>query len=861
MEHGADDSGPSEEDHDVKSVSDPESTAPDVSPLLARRGMQEIRRKSLGDVFNSHRQRDRWSPQDVSPSKSKPLKSMSLTPEFLNPISNTFMVRQEKDRSTSQTMHDAKGKNVVQRFIRNATDSIIGGPVILVTGVLQVRFSFDKTSKALKIHVDKARGLKAKGPNGSTSVTNPYVKTYLISKPKESLWKRKTKIVQRTTDPVFAEDLSYVFPAGCDLRSEAVLFVVSGSRKAGQNEFLGQAIVPVGAALDHSVNQPIELRLLPHSDSSVWSPTCTKTNVVGAGQHLSSSSLTQRRKSPIAISLPDTIAELGHDTIETTSSDSPEGNSDSTDDETLVRTPVSNVTSPVPQSSGESIATSTNSNLLSTSAVLSSLEANDGSTENGVEGHKNSISTLEMALSRPEASLVTGQSYALNCQIEDCDDLPVCSGDLRERYFTVSAIIEGHKDKTNNIDCSLCDDSGRLPFDLPIKTEWHTDLVVPFKLSTNRKMPCIQLRLSHVRPHFKQEVGRATVALSTIPIYATASQATIGIVSQPPADIYMHKPKMKRLPPGVKQRKSAHVCHLKVKLWLTKMEQVIHENEGDEDAQLFGEGEIADIDDEVGDIPSNLPDSLEWVLVDEVVDASVHKLNNLLFDENSHFMKSFTAAKGYSAVSISPWDDDGKRQVSYTSPKSLIKQYRATEEQEYTVKSSGCYVISVRTLTPDAPYGNTFEVMLQFKLTANIDKSKTHLEITAEMKWLSNPYMKRMVRNGAKDGLVSTYKLYLSKLNTYINKRKNKPSLELEDEAMDTRSIGQGGGRLNSSSGNVFLLDDTVPTITTRSSTWDFELSQSQTVSLLQLLMLFIISYQLWVMNTLLESQGQYSCP
>lgn len=480
-----------------------------------------------------------------------------------------------------------------------------------------------------------------------------------------------------------------------------------------------------------------------------------------------------------------------------------------------------------------------------------------GTGDSRLETPQTSMSTLEMALSRPEASLVTGQSYALHCSIEHAGDLPIINGDSKDRFFTVSAIIEGHKDKTKNLECSLCDDQGRIPITDAVSDEWHTSLVVPFELASIRKMPLVQLRLSHVRPHFKQEVGRASVALSTIPIYQNADQAEEGVATQLPADIYMHKPKMKRLPPGVKQRKLAHVCHLKVKLWLTKMEQVIQGDARDEDAELFGVGEIADIEDDIGDIPHDLPAGLEWVLVDEVVNAGVHKLNKLLFDENSNFMQTFTAAKGYTAVSISPWDDEGKRDVCYTCPKSaLIKSYRATEKQEYTLKSSGGYVVCVRSLTPDAPYGNTFEVLVQFKLTPDIDKRRSHLEISAEMKWLSNPYMKRMVRNGAKDGLMSTYKLYVSELLKFINLRK--ASKYEADDVADTLSLG---GRITSGVGVVD--DSNVPQ--TVSAAWSSEFSLSRMFGMLQLFILAFISYQLWTLQAsirelLLLNGGNLEC-
>ena len=67
--------------------------------------------------------------------------------------------------------------------------------------------------------------------------------------------------------------------------------------------------------------------------------------------------------------------------------------------------------------------------------------------------------------------------------------------------------------------------------------------------------------------------------------------------------------------------------------------QVLEDDAGDDDVELFDAGEIADMDDEIGDVPANLPEKMEWLLVDEVVNASLHKLNSLLFDQNSSFMQ------------------------------------------------------------------------------------------------------------------------------------------------------------------------------------------------------------------------------
>lgn len=474
-----------------------------------------------------------------------------------------------------------------------------------------------------------------------------------------------------------------------DLDDESILIEVMGSRK-GQNEFLGQALVPIREGLDHSTKTgPIELRLLPLGHCTPWDPTSTKTNVQGSNishtseAHRAGSSdsrLTHSSSRSSNSTSPRTAPEVNGGTTANFASNvsngvgpthvpPPVGSNDGSrqasgllststtsievanqsglDTDTEDGHP-SHILRPVSAPSHESntpskllrpltsLGNSNSTTLLSPLSNLSSMS--HAPTLKSGSAIQTSVSTLEMALNRPEASLVTGQSYALNCEIEACYDLPI-SSDAKDRFYTISAIVEGHKDKTNNIDCALCDENGALPMNNETSEDWHTSLLVPFKLSSHRHMPNIQLRLSHVRPHFKQEVGRATVALSTIPIYQSDDQAQSLSKKQMPADLYLHKPRIKRLPPGLKPRNDAHVCHLRVKLWLTELEQVIMEDSGDLEAELFDEGEIADIDDEIGDIPSDLPEALEWTLIDEVVAASLHRLNSLLFDEDSAFMQ------------------------------------------------------------------------------------------------------------------------------------------------------------------------------------------------------------------------------
>eukprot|EP00041_Stephanoeca_diplocostata_P033352 m.1100714 g.1100714 ORF g.1100714 m.1100714 type:complete len:912 (-) comp24319_c0_seq82:1051-3786(-) len=417
-----------------------------------------------------------------------------------------------------------------------------------------------------------------------------------------------------------------------------------------------------------------------------------------------------------------------------------------------------------------------------------------------------SMSTLEMAMNRPAVALSEGTSYVVHCQLESAVGMPtVRGGQLDDKYFRFSATVQGKKAKTSRVECSVINDSGVVVFEntkttpateaahhvgrrsaaAPPLAADHTHqgkMEIPFRLATGKRVvPHIELRLSFGRGglfNAKHLVGHASVSLSSLPIYLCQDSAEEEVAKQLPVDVYLQRGKL--LPIGLSLRKdrlSDTVCHIRIKMWMTLLSQELDDGDdhGDDDEEADDDDDEL-LQDEIEDPPDNLPAELEWTLVDSTLPISLHKLNNLLFSPGSKFVDAFFAAKKYSDISVEDWSADGHRKVQYMIAKSaLVKANMATEKQEYVTKCAGAYVVKVSSSTPDVPYGSTFEVMLQFKLVPEgSDHRHTKLTVTAEMKWFSNPYMKSMIRNGAKSGLMSTYALFLETLKPFCAAKKRK---------------------------------------------------------------------------------------
>lgn len=137
--------------------------------------------------------------------------------------------------------------------------------------------------------LDKARGLES-----SNGLPNPYVKLFIKSQPREKC-KKRSDVVQKNTNPVFAQEFSYEVSklAGVDeesLKDDFLLVEVMSQNVLGSNEFLGKGQVPIGVGMNQ--NGMFELRLLPQGDDTPWAEGCLKTSTVGiAGHSMSTDSI------------------------------------------------------------------------------------------------------------------------------------------------------------------------------------------------------------------------------------------------------------------------------------------------------------------------------------------------------------------------------------------------------------------------------------------------------------------------------------------------------------------------------------------------------------------------------------------
>lgn len=78
------------------------------------------------------------------------------------------------------------------------------------------------------------------------------------------------------------------------------------------------------------------------------------------------------------------------------------------------------------------------------------------------------------------------------------------------------------------------------------------------------------------------------------------------------------------------------------------------------------------MDEEIEDLPDNMPAPLEWVLAEATLDVPLHRLHHVIFDQNSKFMTQFCNAKKYTEVKVGPWAEDGTREFKSVRTAMLV---------------------------------------------------------------------------------------------------------------------------------------------------------------------------------------------
>ena len=190
----------------------------------------------------------------------------------------------------------------------------------------------------------------------------------------------------------------------------------------------------------------------------------------------------------------------------------------------------------------------------------------------------------------------------------------------------------------------------------------------------------------------------------------------------------------------------------------------------------------------------DMPPPLEGgILVDGHYVISAKSLNKLLFGPGSQFLYDLVELQKSTQLVDVPWKKGElglpTRTVSYIKAATrMLKSVKATEEQVYTRADDKGFVVNVSATTPDAPYGNTFRVDLQYSIFSGPDLSTgektSFLQVSWKLHFLSNTMMKTFIENGARQGLQESYKQFSQVLEKFA--RVQEGSQDLPQDKDDT---------------------------------------------------------------------------
>lgn len=188
-------------------------------------------------------------------------------------------------------------------------------------------------------------------------------------------------------------------------------------------------------------------------------------------------------------------------------------------------------------------------------------------------------------------------------------------------------------------------------------------------------------------------------------------------------------------------------------------------------------------------IQEDLPAPLEGgILLAGTFDASAKALNGILFRPGSEFSRDLADLQKTTELVEGPWIkgelDKPKRMVSYVKAATkLVKSVKATEDQTYSRADDKGFVLNVSAMTPDAPYGKSFCVDLQYCIFAGANTGSGEKTSFFRLSWgihfLSSTMMKGIIESGARQGLQDSYKDFEQVLEKYV-----RPHQKLLDAAI-----------------------------------------------------------------------------
>ena len=193
----------------------------------------------------------------------------------------------------------------------------------------------------------------------------------------------------------------------------------------------------------------------------------------------------------------------------------------------------------------------------------------------------------------------------------------------------------------------------------------------------------------------------------------------------------------------------------------------------------------------------DMPPPLEGgIVVDGHYAISVQSLNKILFGPGSPFLFNLVELQKSTQLVEVPWKkgDLGlpTRTVSYVKAATkMLKAVKATEEQVYTRADEKGFVVNVSATTPDAPYGSTFRVDIQYCMFSGPDlttgEKTSFLQVSWKLHFLSSTMMKSFIENGARQGLRESYKQFAEVLEKFARVLEGSHDLPPEKDDIPVR--------------------------------------------------------------------------
>lgn len=185
------------------------------------------------------------------------------------------------------------------------------------------------------------------------------------------------------------------------------------------------------------------------------------------------------------------------------------------------------------------------------------------------------------------------------------------------------------------------------------------------------------------------------------------------------------------------------------------------------------------------------------ILLSGTYAVSAKALNGIIFRPGSEFLRDLVDVQKSTDLNEGPWKrgelDKPKRVLRYTKAATkLIKSVKATEDQMYSRADNKGFVLDAVAATPDAPYGKTFRVEIQYCIFARVDGSSGEkssvFRVSWGMRFLSSTMMKGIIESGARQGLEDNFKDFEQVLAKYARPVAAQGNMQLvrADDAVST---------------------------------------------------------------------------